>query len=289
MVVPQLKFIRALWGAEAQFSADINVLCAEIHRLGYTGIEATLSDIHRISANDHNAFSQALKTHQLELVGLVQTNYPSYKDGVWQDLSIDEHITNLETHLREFIPYKPIHINIQGGQDSWSVEENEEFIEKALHVQAKYPEVTSSHETHRTRVLYNPFITAHLIKRFPNLRITADYSHFVLVCERLLKHSTDDERFRLFASRVDHLHARVGTAEHPQIHDPQEAEEECKQMQIWWEMIWEAQKDRPWITIVPEYGPAPYAITTDIDVWTLTNQEMERQKKNYEQWSKNIQ
>lgn len=128
-----------------------------------------------------------------------------------------------------------------------------------------------------------------MVKRFPTLRLTADYSHFVLVCERLLEHSTDDERFRLFASRVDHLHARVGTAEHPQINDPAEAKKECEHMQRWWEMIWDAQKDREWISLVPEYGPAPYAMTSDINVWDLTNQEMERQKKNYEKWSNNIQ
>ncbi|CAF1137656.1 unnamed protein product [Adineta steineri] len=184
--------------------------------------------------------------------------------------------------------YKPIHINIQGGQDSWSIEENEQFFEKALEVQAKYPQVTSSHETHRTRALYNPFTTAHFVKRFPTLRLTADYSHFILVCERLLQHPTDDERFRLFASRVDHLHARVGTAQHAQISDPLEAKEECGQMQKWWEMIWDAQNNRTWITVTPEYGPAPYAMTNEINVWDLTNREMERQKENYQKWSNNI-
>lgn len=128
-----------------------------------------------------------------------------------------------------------------------------------------------------------------MVKRFPTLRLTADYSHFMLVCERLLDHPTDDERFRLFASRVDHLHARVGTAEHAQISDVAESKKECEHMQRWWEMIWDAQKDRKWTTLVPEYGPAPYAMTSEIDVWGLTNREMERQKKNYEKWSKNVQ
>jgi hypothetical protein len=110
----------------------------------------------------------------------------------------------------------------------------------------------------------------------------------MLVCERLLEHPTDDERFRLFASRVDLLHARVGTAQHAQITDPLESKKECEQIQKWWEMIWDAQKDREWILIEPEYGPAPYAMTSDINVWELTNQEMERQKKNYAKWSDNI-
>jgi sugar phosphate isomerase/epimerase len=146
MPVPELKFIRALWGAEAQFSTDINVLFAEIHRLGYAGVESTLRDIHRITQNDPDAFRRALRDNKLELVGLVQTNYPNVKDNTWQDLSVDQHVANLEYHLEEFIPYKPIHVNIQGGQDSWSVEQNEEFFRKALEVQAKYPQMTSSHE-----------------------------------------------------------------------------------------------------------------------------------------------
>ncbi|CAF1413344.1 unnamed protein product [Rotaria sordida] len=289
MPAPQLKFIRALWGAEAQFSTDIDRLFAEFHRLGYAGVEATLSDIHRISQNDRDAFRRALHDNKLELVGLVQTNYPTVKNNTWQDLPIDEHLANLEYHFEEFMPYKPIHVNIQGGQDSWSIEENEQFFEKALEIQAKYPQVTSSHETHRSRSLYNPFITAHMVKRFPTLRLTADYSHFILVCERLLEHPTDDERFRLFASRVDHLHARVGFAEHAQVNDPLEFKKETEQMQRWWEMIWDAQKNRTWTTLTPEYGPAPYAMTSEINVWDLTNREMERQKKNYAKWSNTVQ
>ena len=146
MPVPQLKFYRALWGAESQYSSDINVLFAEIHRLGYAGVEATLSAIHRICQNDKDAFIRALEDNQLELIGLVQTNYPSVKDETWQDLPIEEHVANLEYHFEEFLRYKPVHVNIQGGQDSWSIEENEQFFEKCLEVQAKYKPLTSSHE-----------------------------------------------------------------------------------------------------------------------------------------------
>ena len=147
MPAPQLKFIRTLWGAEAQFSTNIDHLFAEFHRLGYAGVEATLSDIHRICQDDHDAFRRALRENQLEFIGLAQTNYPTVKDGTWQDLSIDEHVSNLGIHFEEFMPYKPIHVNIQGGQDSWSIEQNEEFFEKALVLQSKYvSSVTSSHE-----------------------------------------------------------------------------------------------------------------------------------------------
>lgn len=146
MPVPQLKIFRTIWGAEAQFSTDINILFAEIHRLGFTGVEGSLEDIHRLSNNDSGVFKAALQDHELELIGIVNTSfYPSEPD-VWHDLSIDEHLANMDKQLEEFMEYKPIHVNIQGGQDSWSFKQKEEYFEKALEIQAKYPQVTSSHE-----------------------------------------------------------------------------------------------------------------------------------------------
>lgn len=180
--VPQLKFIRALWGAEAQFSPDIDRLFAEFHRLGYAGVEATLSDIHRICEKDRDAFRRALKENQLEFIGLAQTNYPTASGDPWQDLSIDEHIANLEKHLQEFSDYHPIHVNIQGGQDSWSIEENEQFMEKALAVQAKYPEFTSSHE-----------VRAFLRQRDDSISFRSDPSHSCSV--QSIHYSTSDQTF----------------------------------------------------------------------------------------------
>jgi hypothetical protein len=54
-------------------------------------------------------------------------------------------------------------------------------------------DVSVSHETHRGRALFNPFITGHLLNKFPTLYITADLSHWLVVCERLLSHSIYDE------------------------------------------------------------------------------------------------
>jgi limonene-1,2-epoxide hydrolase len=53
--------------------------------------------------------------------------------------------------------------------------------------------ISVSHETHRGRALFNPFITAHLLNRFSALHITADWSHWVVVCERLLADGIHDE------------------------------------------------------------------------------------------------
>lgn len=104
----------------------------------------------------------------------------------------------------------------------------------------------------------------------------------------MLNHPSDLERMRQIISRVDHIHARVGSVQHAQVTDPcTDAPKETELMQTWWQMIWDEHRkqERKFTTLTPEYGPVPYAISTDVDVWKLTNNEMERQRKNYQQWS----
>jgi len=88
-------------------------------------------------------------------------------------------------------------------------------------------------------------------------------------------------------SRVDHIHARVGSVQHAQVTDPLiDAPKETELMQTWWQMIWNEhlKQGKTITTLTPEYGPIPYAMSKDVDVWALTNKEMERQRKKYQQW-----
>ncbi|CAF4705693.1 unnamed protein product [Rotaria sp. Silwood1] len=284
---PKLKIFRTIWGAESQFSSDINVLFSEFHRLGFDGIEASLDDIHHLSKNNDEIFIETLSKNKLELIAICYTNWADFVPETWQDLTVDEHLNNLKRELEQAMKYNPIHINIHGGQDNWTIEQQEAFFQGALELQAKYPNVTSSHETHRGRSLFNPALTLHLISRFPNLRLTADFSHWLVVCERLLNHPSDAKRMRQIISRVDHIHARVGSVQHAQVHDPPiNAPKETQLMQNWWEMIWteHMKQGKAITTLTPEYGPIPYAMSSEIDIWKLTNQEMERQRNNYQQW-----
>jgi sugar phosphate isomerase/epimerase len=143
---PQLKVFRTIWGAENQFSADIDVLFTELHRLGFDGIEASLLDIHRLSNNDDKVFMDVLTKNKLELIGICYTNWADFVPGSWQDLTVDEHLENLKRELEQMMKYNPIHINIHGGQDNWTLEQHERFFQEALLLQAKYPNISSSHE-----------------------------------------------------------------------------------------------------------------------------------------------
>ena len=135
--------------------------------------------------------------------------------------------------------------------------------------------------------MFNPALTLHLLARFPELRLTADFSHWLVVCERLLDHPSDRQRFDQILPRVDHIHARVGFAQHPQVTDPlTDAPKETELLQTYWEIIWNERlkQGKAFITLTPEYGPVPYAMTSSVDIWSLTNREMQRQRENYKQW-----
>jgi sugar phosphate isomerase/epimerase len=143
---PQLKIFRTIWGAESQFSDDIEVLFNELHRIGFDGIEASLFDIHRLSKNDDQVFMDVLTKNKLELIGICYTNWTDFIPGSWQDLTVDKHLENLKNEFEQIMKYNPIHINIHSGQDNWTIEQHEKFFQQALLLQAKYPNVSSSHE-----------------------------------------------------------------------------------------------------------------------------------------------
>jgi len=126
------------------------------------------------------------------------------------------------------------------------------------------------------------------------LKLTCDFSHWVCVAERLLEDCGDI--IQLAAQRCQHLHARVGFEEGPQVSDPR-APEWARHVAVhegWWDQIWSAQAKRgleiP--TLTPEFGPAPYlpllpytqmpvANLSDICDWMA-----HRQKNRFEQWTK---
>jgi sugar phosphate isomerase/epimerase len=143
---PQLKVFRTIWGAESQYSSDINLLFSELHRLGFDGIEASLNDIHRLSKNNDDIFLEILAKNKLELIAICYTNWADFVPESWQDLTVDEHLENLKRELGQVMKFNPIHINIHGGQDNWTLEQHEQFFHEALILQAKYPHVSSSHE-----------------------------------------------------------------------------------------------------------------------------------------------
>ncbi len=88
------------------------------------------------------------------------------------------------------MPLRPILINSHSGCDSWPVETAHAFFKRAIDVEAETG-ILICHETHRQRILYNPWATRDACRVFSGLALTADLSHFCVVAERVF--DDDDE------------------------------------------------------------------------------------------------
>jgi len=187
-----------------------------------------------------------------------------------------------------------IFVNSHSGYDGWSFEENVEFFSQILEIE-KEVGIVVCHETHRRRALYNPWICRDLLRRFPELKICADLSHWFTVVEDTL----DDELdiIELLGKHCVHIHCRVGHSQGPQVPDPRapewmpwvEAHERV------WDIIWREMKHvgREFLYLEPEFGPPPYLWTlpyTNVPVtnlWDVCEWFKDRQQERFLKFSSN--
>ena len=99
----------------------------------------------------------------------------------------------------------------------------------------------------------------------------------------MVVHETDlkdqEENVRIAIERSDHIHARVGYAEGPQVTDPRAMEwkaEVDNHLEIWQKIVDNhVKKNSDYLTITPEFGPPNYMHTlpyTNVpvgDVWDI--------------------
>ena len=161
------------------------------------------------------------------------------------------------------------------------------FIEHTIAL-AKSTGIKICHETHRSRLLYSTPVASHYIETVPDLRITFDVSHWCNVHESLLE--DQQETVDMALKRVDHIHARIGHAEGPQVNDPRapEWDETVKAHFTWWDKIVEMKKQKGEVlTILTEFGPPDYMPTMPYtkqplaDQWAINVHMMHLLRKRY--------
>jgi len=233
-----LEIYKALWGMTGSLEAQLSVIASA----GYAGVEVWVEP-NRIDASQ---FVKLAEQYRLKVIA--STALPT--------------IEAIEPTLKMLSEFAPGRINIQSGSDAMTFDEGCAYLEAALKG-AQQVEAPVLHETHRGKLLFTPWTTAAYLRRFPELYLTADYSHWVNVCERL----PDDqaEALALANSRARHIHGRVGYEEGPQVPDPS-APEYAPQL-AWHETQWRAIRDAQRsarievMTFTPEYGPPSYLHT----------------------------
>ena len=233
----KLLVFRALWGMEG---GTPQAMIERIAQAGFDGVEGVPEGLQPAQ------YKKMLRDHGLRLAVCI------YADDV----------QGFARQLETLLQYEPVRISCHGGRDAMTHEQGCTFFEQALSIQAKAG-VEVAHETHRGRLLFSPWDTMYYLQKFPTLKINADFSHWVNVCERL----PDDQAqaLALACRRSIHIHGRVGYEEGPQVPDPS-APEYASHLH-WHESQWTAirqaheQAQAEHITFTPEYGPPNYLHT----------------------------
>ena len=242
----KLKLVRHLWGVDG--TQGYSHYLPRWREVGYEVVEASL----RLSPN-RPALLRLLKEDGMQWVPQVFSR--DFVPGG----TVREHLDSLQQQIEECLVHQPIFFNAHSGSDTWSLAQAEDFYGAVLELERRLG-VAIAHETHRLRYFGNPWTTRPILERFPALKLTCDFSHWVCVAERLLPDC--GEIIQLAAQHCHHLHARVGYEEGPQVSDPRAPEwaGHLAAHEAWWNQIWKTQIQRGFATstLTPEFGPAPY-------------------------------
>ena len=261
------RVLRSAWGLTG-LRTDARRALAGVREAGFDGLEASLSDIGSTSEERRN-FVAAAQAEDLSLILSAYSSWPNY-EGDFESIPLDAHLSNLSSEFREIAALHTslpagspiIGVNAHSGSDAWTESENVDFFARALEASDGCELPNVSHETHRARALCCPFVTARLLAAVPRLRLTSDFSHWVLKCERLLDAPAEAALLRdTIAPAVDHLHARIGTPQQPQVADVEAASVRgaAERFYSFWTEVWTAAQRRSLsrrdFTATVEYGP----------------------------------
>jgi sugar phosphate isomerase/epimerase len=269
----KLKVLATNWG----FNGPLDAYCAKVKKEGYDGIEIWWP----LEKRDQDELFTVLKKYELEVGFLCAGSDSNYQKH------FDQFTQMIDAAVNETIQ-RPLYINCHSGRDYFSYEEGKTFINHT-NALAKSTGIKICHETHRSRLLYSAPVARHYMETIPELRITFDVSHWCNVHESLLE--DQQETVNMSLQRVDHIHARIGHAEGPQVNDPRapEWDHAVKAHFAWWDKVVELKKQKgDTLTILTEFGPPDYMPTLPYtrqplaDQWAVNVYMMQQIRNRYQ-------
>lgn len=263
----EIKFFATRWGNTQKWIEFL----AKVKDEGYDGVEVNIRPdacLNELDDLQNNAckFGMALIAQHSKTI----------------DADFETHCRNYEKWLQLIIPYKWTLVNTQTGKDYFTFEQNKRLINLATDYSVKHC-IPIVHETHRGKFSFAAHITKQYLQQIPELRLALDISHWVAVAESYL--TDQQEAVDMAIAHTDHLHARVGYIQGPQVPDPRSPEwSEALGCHLnWWDMLIAHQValGKTEFTITPEFGPFPYMMQTPYSQQPLANQwEMNAYMKN---------
>jgi sugar phosphate isomerase/epimerase len=267
----RLEIFRTLWGYRGSWQQALD----EALGAGFDGLEARIPE----TAAQRTINARLLREHNVPYIATLFTSTPVLPR---QSDSPHVHLEDLRIKLDWAAELGPRLVNVLPGNDRWALSEQVDFFARAAELAAACG-LKVCFEIHRGRSLYSPWVALEVIRQVPELRFTSDISHWLVTCERLLDDPADD--LSSFIERVDHIQARVGYDQGPQVPHPGAPEyaEVLAFHQRHWESIWSSQEKRglQTTTLTPEFGPdgylhhLPFTDVPVADLWQL-NQWMAR-------------
>ena len=239
----QVKFFCPQWGSKTMpFLAFIKLAKKE----GYDGVEISFPD----AKDSQKEYLSILADYGMPYI--VQ-HHETDKNN------LDDYLEEYTRRMEILADVKPLFINSQTGKDFFSFEDNCRIIEKANEIEEKSG-TPVYHETHRGKFSFACHLMPDYLKAFPQMKVTADFSHWVNVSESMLEHQ--QENLDKVIPHVFHIHSRVGSTQSAQVNDPRTPENIpfLDRHIEWWDSIINERTENgdSEFTITPEFGPAPY-------------------------------
>ena len=204
------------------------------------------------SYEEQKVILDTLKNNGLKLIGQY---YQSFEKD------FEAHKNNYAKELYILASARPEKINAQTGKDYFRFEQNVELFAIANKITMETG-IPICHETHRNKALFAAHIAYDFLQKLPDLKITADFSHWCNVAETLLE--DQEEAMAMACKHVEHIHSRVGHSQSAQVIDPRlpAYKKELEAHLKWWDAIVKDYQDqqKEVLTITTEFGPAPYMI-----------------------------
>ena len=257
------------WG----FSGSWDEFATKIKHAGYDGMEVWWP----ADEKDRTELFEALTRHKLQYGFLVGSGEKDFQ----------KHLAQFQQNVSAAAKAKPVYINCHSGKDFFSFDQSKQFMDLTEKV-SKETGVPIYHESHRGRILFAANITRQFIEKVPGLRLTLDISHWCNVHESYL--SDQEETIAMALSRTDHIHARIGHPEGPQVNDPRAPEwsDAVKAHLNWWDKVVDVKKkEGKRMTFLTEFGPAdymptlPYTRQAVASQWDINVYMMEVLRKRY--------
>lgn len=280
----KLMLFKTLWG----HTGGIEFAIRQALDANFQGIEGPAP----LTAHEASYWRQSLDDFGLAYIAEITTAGSYVPD---RHASLEQHLSSFRRKLDMSLPLAPIFITCLGGCDAWPEGKNIDFFASAMEY-ANSVGVDLSFETHRGRAFFNPWVTERIVRQVPEIKLTCDFSHWCVVCERLM--DTETETLERIAQNAHHIHARVGYDQGPQVshpaapqyHDALTSHARC------WEQIWEAQRQKGHavFTMTPEFGPDGYQQTEPFtgeavgDLWEINCWMAKHERAHFENWCRQV-